>query len=485
MSVHGSDTHSNVSHEDDTHQDNIKTNIRSESPLENISIPVPTRTNTPPPGPSAEDRKREKGKSLISTRSTSPTSTPCDITLKIDTQFGRLDTLDVIQQQLTEVTSLEEIDVIQQQAEECHKMFIKEHSYLETRCPPHLMTSNYFKAQCHAVESAKFMKIKMAIVKTRQQFNNTASIFKRQHSHLPTLPLPEFDGDYNSWPEFKSLFTSIVMKNHGLSGIEQLHYLKSSVKGSAADVIANLPMTEATFTTAWEKLVAKYENKRKLIYGQINNIMLEVKTSKHASQSAHLTALVTQIDNALSAIQLLGQSTENWDAIIIHQIIKQLDEVTRERWETVLGDNATMPTYQQLKDFIASRIRTLENLESSSHSHQSSHSNTTSRQTSSSKYNSTKGNVSNITAQQSKYTCDCCGQPHFIVSCTKFRSLSPVDRLEVVKNKALCFNCMGRHSARACRMQMTCTVCHKHHHTMIHAAITAPQPTQQPSQENQ
>lgn len=279
------------------------------------------------------------------------------------------------------------------------------------------------------------------------------------------MKLPSFSGDYQSWTEFKHLFTSIVSSSQQLSNIEKLHYLKNSISGSAANIISGLPMTEETFNEAWEKLVQKYENKRKLIFSHVTNIMTDIKPSRNTSTSVHLNALVDQVDTALRAIRLLNQSTENWDVLLIHQVVKQLDDITRERWESSLENNQIMPTYAQLKEFIVVRIRTLENLEPSSTSQRSSQSTPINKP-------STKAAVSNITTS-SKYTCDCCGQSHFIVTCATFRALSPVERLQIVKKKSLCYNCMGRHSARSCRMQMTCTICKKIHHTMIYAAITA------------
>lgn len=222
-------------------------------------------------------------------------------------------------------------------------------------------------------------------------------------------------------------------------------------------------MTDETFDEAWEKLIQKFKNKRKLLFGHVHSILTEVKISKNMSTSVHLTAIVEQIENALSAIKLIGHPIDNCDAIIIHQIVKQLDDVTRERWESKLGDNQVIPTYNELKTFIGHRIHTLENLETST--------NQRSLQSTSSP-RPPKASVLNITTS-SKCTCDCCGQNHLIVSCTRFRASSPDERYEIIKKKSLCFNCMGRHSVRSSRMSMTCTVCKKNHHTMIHAAITS------------
>ncbi|EFN89563.1 hypothetical protein EAI_03854, partial [Harpegnathos saltator] len=44
-----------------------------------------------------------------------------------------------------------------------------------------------------------------------------------------------------------------------------MHYLTSCVKGRALDCIENIPVTADNFGTAWQALLARYENKRRLI----------------------------------------------------------------------------------------------------------------------------------------------------------------------------------------------------------------------------
>ncbi|KAI5632972.1 putative peptidase (DUF1758) domain-containing protein [Phthorimaea operculella] len=43
------------------------------------------------------------------------------------------------------------------------------------------------------------------------------------------------------------------------------------------------------------------------------------------------------------------------------------------------------------------------------------------------------------------------------------------NRIEYVKKNNLCFNCLAPgHSAKKCRLNMSCRICHKRHHTMVH-----------------
>ncbi|XP_015122525.1 uncharacterized protein LOC107044957 [Diachasma alloeum] len=80
--------------------------------------------------------------------------------------------------------------------------------------------------------------------------------------------------------------------------------------------------------------------------------------------------------------------------------------------------------------------------------------------------------------------CSIYEEEHFIDKCPKFKQLSPEKRKEFVEKKYLCFNCLGKHSIRACRTTKTCVVCHKRHHSMIYITRrqNCPLETSQPDQ---
>ncbi|KMQ83229.1 hypothetical protein RF55_20568, partial [Lasius niger] len=64
---------------------------------------------------------------------------------------------------------------------------------------------------------------------------------------LPRIQLPQFSGRFEDWPAFRDLFQSIVVEESSLSKVEKIHYLKTSVKGDAEQLIRNLPSTEDNF----------------------------------------------------------------------------------------------------------------------------------------------------------------------------------------------------------------------------------------------
>lgn len=61
---------------------------------------------------------------------------------------------------------------------------------------------------------------------------STAETLKTRHS-LPKIEMPTFSGNYEEWPEFRDLFSSMISRDGSISQVEKLHYLKVNLKGCA------------------------------------------------------------------------------------------------------------------------------------------------------------------------------------------------------------------------------------------------------------
>ena len=66
--------------------------------------------------------------------------------------------------------------------------------------------------------------------------------------------------------------------------------------------------------------------------------------------------------------------------------------------------------------------------------------------------------------------CTVCGAPgHFIWRCEQFRGKSVAERKILVKQKRLCFNCLGvGHGVKDCPSKARCRTCAKTHHSLLH-----------------
>ncbi|KAI5632969.1 hypothetical protein NE865_14306 [Phthorimaea operculella] len=98
---------------------------------------------------------------------------------------------------------------------------------------------------------------------------------------LPTISLPSFDGSVENWLEYRDTYLSLIHNNDMLGAIQKFHYLRSSLTGSALQVIKSLEFSETNYATAWELLEGRFNNKRLLIHNHvkalfaINNINKE------------------------------------------------------------------------------------------------------------------------------------------------------------------------------------------------------------------
>lgn len=63
----------------------------------------------------------------------------------------------------------------------------------------------------------------------------------------------------------------------------------------------------------------------------------------------------------------------------------------------------------------------------------------------------------------------CQKEGHRVWACTVFGPQDPKQRLEVAKQKGLCFNCLvPGHSTQACKSTRRCQACNAKHHTLLH-----------------
>lgn len=101
---------------------------------------------------------------------------------------------------------------------------------------------------------------------------SSGSVAKKRRIKLPEAPLPTFDGKFEEWLSFKSAFTNMIGSQSDLSDGDKLHYLKSVLKGEAANKIKIFSVDGINYSSAWELLVRSYEVKRILISRHLSMI---------------------------------------------------------------------------------------------------------------------------------------------------------------------------------------------------------------------
>ncbi|KAJ8723487.1 hypothetical protein PYW08_003399 [Mythimna loreyi] len=296
---------------------------------------------------------------------------------------------------------------------------------------------------------------------------------------LPRIQLPSFSGNYEDWPTFQDLFISLVHDNTAISDVQKLHYLKSSVTGEAETLLKPIQITQSNYNQAWIVLKSRYGNKRLIINSVLKKLFNQRKIStQSANQIKNLLDVTT---DCLNNLQNLNINTNSWDPIIIFLIIQKLDPESHKEWEQAActGEEDKLPSWNDMKEFLQSRYRTLELIMSTSGPREKPL-----------KERSHLVAATTTTAPSSaERTCVLCKEKHTLCHCKNFTKLQPAERSEYVKSNKLCFNCLAPgHSAYQCKLQMTCRICKRRHHTLLHrnkdASSVQPEDTKQ-SKESQ
>lgn len=92
------------------------------------------------------------------------------------------------------------------------------------------------------------------------------------HQQSLRAPLPVFDGKYENWPKFKSMWTDL-MKTSPDSNAVKLFHLEKSLVGQAAGIIDTKTIQDNNYDHAWAVLEERFENERRLIDIHIEGLL--------------------------------------------------------------------------------------------------------------------------------------------------------------------------------------------------------------------
>nr|XP_026492511.1 uncharacterized protein LOC113398129 [Vanessa tameamea]XP_026492512.1 uncharacterized protein LOC113398130 [Vanessa tameamea] len=320
---------------------------------------------------------------------------------------------------------------------------------------------SYFRNEIFDKYDEIYFEFKVKLKEDLEQI--TSSISKKNPSNQPTnmyevrLPqinLPTFSGGYDEWQTFYDLFVSLIHENGSLSGVQKLHYLKSSLLGEPANLLKNLSTTEINYGEAWKMLVKRYNNFRY----NTNEIMKKLFYQKNVitDSAVNLKQLLDTTSACLKSLSNLGVNIENWDLFINYLVVSKLDQESRKQWEVHVSqtESDALPTWKDLSQFLETRFRTLEMI------------NPSKQLIKQKSFHSTYEKNGAISRTN---TCTMCSGSHILYQCKQFANKSPEERTEFVQAKRLCFNCLGHnHAVKFCRQSTCCRRCGKRHHSLLH-----------------
>ncbi|EDW38652.1 GL13155 [Drosophila persimilis] len=151
--------------------------------------------------------------------------------------------------------------------------------------------------------------------------------------HLPPCDTEVFSGDYQQWPTFRDLFNAIYIENPRLAPEEKLFHLNKKTSGEAHDIVAQAPLTNEGFASAWNALRDRFQNKRLILKAQLK-ILFSLPQIRTESAAA-LKELHRAVHKCLTTLTHSEVSTDSVfaDGVLVYLISAKLPKTTLELWQ--------------------------------------------------------------------------------------------------------------------------------------------------------
>lgn len=176
--------------------------------------------------------------------------------------------------------------------------------------------------------------------------------------------------------------------------------------------------------------------------------------------ASDLKRLRDTVAASVSALKTLHRSVDSWNDILVYIVASKFSPRTRNEWNLKRSCSRECPTYADIHEFMALRVRGLTDYtkarDSSSFNNPSSN-----------KIRSAANNVSAV-------KCAHCSGNHKLSRCSDFLDKSVEQRLQIVRRIRDCFNCLrSGHSSKNCSNKGTCVHCGRSHHSLLHREASA------------
>ncbi|XP_053686349.1 uncharacterized protein LOC128735892 [Sabethes cyaneus] len=329
-----------------------------------------------------------------------------------------------------------------------------------------MATREKFESKYFRVKGALLAKVPDTPHNANRDANQPPNASHLSGVKLPTITLPEFDGNYDQWLTFHDTFIALIHSSAEISTVQKFHYLRAAVKGEAAQLIESLTISAMNYPVAWQILVDRYSNSY-LLKKKHLAAMLDYPKMKRESANA-LHGLIDSFERHSKVLKQLQEPVDSWSTIMVHLLCARLDDATIKIWE----DHASTipePNYSTLIEFLQRRTRVLESL--SVNTTHSMHSTPPPPQQSPFSFKRPiSGKVYTHAASDNRNSnCVACSQSHRLVECPEFPKMPLEKRLDLVNSARLCSNCFhSNHFVKNCLSKFRCKTCKGKHHTIIH-----------------
>ncbi len=290
-------------------------------------------------------------------------------------------------------------------------------------------------------------------------------------NRLPKLNLPTFSGDLLTWQTFWDSFDVTVHSNPNLSDVQKFSYLKSQLQGVAARAVDGFPLTNANYKHSIDILADRFGQPHKIVNVHMQSLL---ELSPPSTSLPSLRQFYDSMESHVRGLESLGKFQESYGDLLIPIILGKLPSDMKKN--LAREHSSSEWSIIELRQAIKKEIEILEagsynNASSFSSLDQDIRPTTASFLTHTDNKNTRR--PSNTTSSSTaagntfkKKSCVFCSDSHSHSDCQIVRDTGA--RLDIIRQKKLCFNCFGTHLSSQCRSKYRCRVCSKKHHTSLH-----------------
>ena len=285
--------------------------------------------------------------------------------------------------------------------------------------------------------------------------------------NLPKLEIEKYDGDPLKYHVFCATFDEAVGGRQMDATIKLTRLLHNTI-GDAHDAISHCMLIggQRGYQQAREILKNRYGDH----YIIADKVIQKLKDGGPVKSAQELLRLSDELNDGLSILSNLDKLQEIDTQSSIVKITDRLQPYLRNRWRRDAMDTkrekSRYPSFQEFVKFVQ---RAAEDAVDPVYGQQSNHRAKAVKEDRGNKKTSFVTSAGQERRKQSP--CILCGDAHRLFYCQKFKDMRPKERLNLVRQRKLCENCLlDNHSVANCRKQSRCSVpgCNARHTKFIH-----------------
>ena len=281
------------------------------------------------------------------------------------------------------------------------------------------------------------------------------------------LELPIFNGNRQSWPQFKILWPKLAGPAFKYDQETLAHQLEISLDGDAATLVSSVSRVgPKAFDNMWRRLTEFYDDSA----ATVRSVLKRLKNLKEVREEDY-KSLSWFIDEVESCYSMLTSVDQLSCLSLMHadEVVELLPLSVKRDWNRIyhgLDEENKLHPFPSLMAFLIDERRMISRLVEQQDSGRRKEFKT-SHQTS-----SFSNPVRKDEGVWPKYrVCAVHSQNednHTTAQCSTFQGLEPMQKVEALRSSNSCFRCFGNHKRYQCRVRDPCGKCgNTKHHTLL------------------